>query len=171
MMIRVFLYNFSEYAIIQIFIAGFAFSDGSVRPGCTPMQISILMKNLMKNLGHEKYYVQGGDWGGHIVQLLATLFPQHVIGLHSNFCFVNTPLAHVKVFLGGFFPSLIIDDKISDRVYPMKDKFGYLLKESGYMHIQATKPDTLGEFRQKHILSLQMNDVQFSKLISLYFHA
>lgn len=126
-------------------LSGFAFSDGAVRPGMNPMQIAIIMKNLMHLLDYQKYYVQGGDWGGHIVQLLAALFPEKVIGLHSNFCVIHSALAYVKVFLGGFFPSLVIDDKVRDKVYPMVDKVKYLFKEAGYMHIQATKPDTIGK--------------------------
>jgi len=30
------------------------------------------------------------------------------------------------------------------KVIPIKEKFGFLLAETGYMHIQATKPDTVG---------------------------
>lgn len=103
------------------------------------------MKNLMKELGYKKYYVQGGDWGGLIAQFMAALFPDKIFGLHSNFCFTITPLAYLKTYLGGFFPSLVIDDKVRDKIYPMKEKLMYTLKETGYMHIQGTKPDTLGE--------------------------
>ncbi|XP_002740929.2 epoxide hydrolase 1-like [Saccoglossus kowalevskii] len=31
-----------------------------------------------------------------------------------------------------------------DRIYPVFDKLKHLLRESGYMHLQATKPDTVG---------------------------
>lgn len=116
----------------------------------------------MNQLGYEKYYVHGGDWGGHIVQLLTSLFPEKVAGLHSNFCFINTPLAHLKVFLGGFFPSLVIHDEVKDKVYPMKEKILYLFRISGYMHIQATKPDTLGKvFDLFHISHNVLTDVRW----------
>lgn len=140
---------------------GFTFSEGSVRPGMNPMEIAIIMKNFMNLLDYQKYYVQGGDWGGHIVQLLTALFPEKVIGLHSNFCFINTPLAHLKIFLGEFFPSLVIDDKVRDRVYPMMDKIRYIFKESGYMHIQATKPDTLGKRFFFHLISLKTLSLKY----------
>ena len=29
------------------------------------------------------------------------------------------------------------------KLFPLKEKFGFLLRETGYMHIQATKPDTV----------------------------
>lgn len=111
------------------------------------MQIAIVMKNLMSHLGYERYYVQGGDWGGVIVQAMAALFPEKIIGLHSNFCIVNTPLSYLKMFLGGFFPSLLVKDEIKDLVFPVQKRILHFFKEAGYMHIQVTKPDTLGMYQ------------------------
>ncbi len=31
---------------------------------------------LMKRLGHEKFYVHGGDWGNLIVRLISIIFPE-----------------------------------------------------------------------------------------------
>lgn len=108
------------------------------------MEIAVIFKNLMKRLGFDRYYIHGGDWGGQVVANMATLYPDKILGMHSNFCFVNTPLAHTKLFFGSFLSWLIVDDDIYDKVYPLSEKYMRWIEESGYMHIQATKPDTIG---------------------------
>lgn len=99
----------------------------------------------MSRLGFERYYVQGGDWGGIIVQIMAATFPEKIIGVHSHMCFVNSFLQFTKTYIGSFFPSLVgIPKEQEDYLYPMSEKFANLLLETGYMHLQATKPDTIG---------------------------
>lgn len=60
-------------------------------------------------------------------------------------CVVNSPMANIKTFIASFYPSLFIEDeKLIKWIYPFGEKFMELLQESGYMHIQATKPETIG---------------------------
>lgn len=99
----------------------------------------------MKKIGIERYYVQGGDWGSFIVQLMANLYPDNVIGVHSNMCAVNSLTQFVKTYVGSFFPSLVgIPKDQEGYLYPMSEKFSFIVLETGYLHIQATKPDTVG---------------------------
>lgn len=46
--------------------------------------------------------------------------------------------------IGSFFPSLVVDSEYADRMYPLGYHIGRVLEESGYMHIQSSKPDTIG---------------------------
>lgn len=46
--------------------------------------------------------------------------------------------------VAAFYPSLIIDEHMVDRY---NSQWPNMLEESGYFHIQATKPDTVGEFK------------------------
>ena len=39
-----------------------------------------------------------------------------------------------------------MDESEARNIYPLKDTFKFFLEESGYYHIQATKPDTVGEY-------------------------
>lgn len=55
-------YGFA-FEIIAPSLPGFAFSDAATKPGLGPPQIGSVFNNLMKRLGFDKYYVQGGDWG------------------------------------------------------------------------------------------------------------
>ncbi|KAJ8985149.1 hypothetical protein NQ317_012801 [Molorchus minor] len=131
------------FEIIAPSLPGYGFSEAAVRPGLGSPQVAVVFKNFMKRLGYERYYIQGGDWGGIIVQTMATLYPDKILGVHSNMCFINTPLSNLKVFLGSFYPPLVVPKEHEDKVYPMSQKFMFLLLESGYMHLQATKPDTV----------------------------
>ena len=38
----------------------------------------------MERIGHEEYYVQGGDYGAAIGSVMATLFPDNILGFHTN---------------------------------------------------------------------------------------
>lgn len=56
-----------------------------------------------------------------------------------------TPLVGLKTLIASFFPNFFLDDsKLIDWVFPLSSHFSYLLQESGYYHIQATKPETIG---------------------------
>ncbi|KAI4471796.1 epoxide hydrolase 1-related [Holotrichia oblita] len=136
-------YGFA-FEVIAPSLPGFGFSDGAVKPGCGTAEISLILRNLMLRIGHTKFYAQGGDWGSVLVTTMATLFPENILGLHSNMPHVMTPKTHLKMFLGSFWPSLIVDDEYKDRMYPLSKIYGNLLYEFGYFHIQATKPDTIG---------------------------
>lgn len=59
-------------------------------------------------------------------------------------CGINTPLSTIKTFIASFYPSYFIDEKYVSWTFPFFPKFVDLLQESGYMHIQSTKPDTIG---------------------------
>ena len=62
-------------------------------------------------------------------------------------CFADTLRAHVLSFVGAYIPSLVIDNEHHAKMYPMSHHLSRLVEESGYFHIQATKPDTVGKFK------------------------
>ncbi|XP_037299031.1 juvenile hormone epoxide hydrolase-like [Manduca sexta] len=82
--------------------------------------MAFIMKNLMERLGYDKFYVQGGDWGGIICSIMATFFPDIILGYHTNFALVPAELV--------------------SRLYPLQ----FYVQEFGYFHIQAAKPDAIG---------------------------
>lgn len=74
-------------------------------------------------------------------------------------CSVMSPMASIKSFVASFYPSLFIEEKeFISWFYPFAPKFMFMLQESGYMHIQATKPDTIG-------IALQNNPVGLAAYI------
>ncbi|CAH2229067.1 jg27671 [Pararge aegeria aegeria] len=106
--------------------------------------MGVIFKNLMNRLGHKKYYIQGGDWGALIGSCMATMFEDEVLGYHSNMLVVQNGWSTFKTIIGAFVPSLVVEPHLADRMYPLSKYFAFLMEEFGYLHLQATKPDTIG---------------------------
>jgi len=133
------------FEVVAPSLVGYGWSDPATKSGFNPAQMAIVMRNLMLRLGYKKFFVQGGDWGSVIGNNIATLFPENVIGFHANLCMLRTPLSFMKQVVAEFFPYHFIPNRmLYDHHFPMKEKYMMLLRESGYFHIQATKPDTIG---------------------------
>ncbi|XP_022088742.1 epoxide hydrolase 1-like [Acanthaster planci] len=92
--------------------------------------------------GFDSYYVQGGDWGAKVTDQMAGMFPNHVRGIHVNMILVQPPVS--QIILGSLFPSLVLENKGYARSLPSWESLKFWLMETGYLHIQATKPDTVG---------------------------
>ncbi|XP_039956705.1 juvenile hormone epoxide hydrolase 1 [Bactrocera tryoni] len=133
------------FEVIAPSLVGYGFSDAATRPGFDSLQMAAVMRNLMLRVGYEKFLVQGGDWGSIIGSAISTLFPENVLGFHSNMCVLNTPLATIKSYIASWMPERFIPARFFyNHHFPLKDKYKFLIVESGYFHIQATKPDTIG---------------------------
>jgi len=46
--------------------------------------------------------------------------------------------------VGVIAPSLVLHPTDYNKIYPLSEKFSVMISESGYMHLQASKPDTVG---------------------------
>ncbi|XP_070533907.1 epoxide hydrolase 1-like isoform X2 [Ptychodera flava] len=132
------------FEVILPSIPGYGFSEAPYKQGFDAIAAARVFDKLMVRLGFEKYYYQGGDWGSLIGYYLSLIQPSHVLGYHSNMPAGQPPYYFVKLAIGSIFPSLVIDDDEYDRVFPLGEKFTQLMAASGYMHLQATKPDTAG---------------------------
>ncbi|RZB40630.1 juvenile hormone epoxide hydrolase-like protein, partial [Asbolus verrucosus] len=132
------------FEVIAPSLPGYGFSQAAVRPGLGASQVAVVFKNLMKRLGFENYYVQGGDWGSTIASSMAILFPEKIKGIHLNMCMSNSYKSKLKLLMGSVWPNFVTDDKNKHRLYPISEFFSNMLLEFGYMHLQATKPDSVG---------------------------
>lgn len=114
-------------------LPGFGFGGKPPEPGWGVTRSAEAFHTLMTDvLGHERYGVQGGDWGAIIGSRLAQLHPEAVIGLHTNY-----PLT-----IGDIDPAWSTDATPAERGY--LDKLAvYSATERGYSAIQGTKPQTL----------------------------
>ncbi|XP_066138860.1 juvenile hormone epoxide hydrolase-like [Euwallacea fornicatus] len=131
------------FEVIAPSLPGYGFSDGAARPGLNPAQIAQLFNTLMKRLKLDRYYVQGGDWGAAISRDAAILYPENVIAIHRNWC-LTVPLFEWRTYVGALYPSLFFTSKEIAKLYPIYREFMNLIMMTGYFHIQATKPDTVG---------------------------
>lgn len=132
------------FNVIVPSLPGYAWSQGTSKKGLGPAQVAVIMRNLMLRLGYNKFFIQGGDWGSVIGAHIATLYPDNVLGYHSNMCNNMSPKSMVKGFIAGLWPSLFVPSGAEDFFFPKSNELKYLMEESGYFHIQATKPDTIG---------------------------
>lgn len=48
--------------------------------------------------------------------------------------------------IGSIAPNWFFDPSEVQIIYPLKKYYGWVLQETGYLHLQATKPDTVGMF-------------------------
>ncbi|XP_049881180.1 juvenile hormone epoxide hydrolase-like isoform X2 [Pectinophora gossypiella] len=125
-------------------LPGFGYSQGPSRPGLGTPEAAVIMHNLMTRLGFKEYYVHGSNVGQRVGAALATMYPRHVLGFHTNTPFI-THRAHVlALILAPILPSLVVEPELADRMLPVSDHMDFLIQETGYYHIQATKPDTIG---------------------------
>lgn len=72
-----------------------------------------------------------------------------VIGLHLNMLPVMPtyqPSLLLRYLVGAFIPSIAVDKEDYNKVYPIKKFLQRLLMGTGYFHLQATKPDSIGYF-------------------------
>ncbi|XP_047100426.1 juvenile hormone epoxide hydrolase 1-like [Schistocerca piceifrons] len=133
------------FEVVAPSLPGYGFSQGAAKPGFGTVQMAAVMKKLMERLGHNKFYVQGGDWGSAVGTALAKYFPSYILGLHVNMCSADSLKARVKATIGGFWPTLFVERRYARKAFPYwKNFFNLVLQEMGYMHLQASKPDTIG---------------------------
>lgn len=132
------------FEVIAPSIPGYGFSSAPQKTGFHLGHAARIFTSLMNRLGHQTFYTQGGDWGALITSVLATIYPSNVRGAHLNMATSETASANLKLLLSQLVPSLILKPSDYKKVIPLGEKFKYILGESGYFHLQATKPDTVG---------------------------
>lgn len=64
---------------------GFGFSGKPTTTGWNPSRIANAWVTLMKRLGYEKFFAQGGDWGAMVTDLMAVQSPDSLLGIATNF--------------------------------------------------------------------------------------
>lgn len=111
-------------------LPGFGFSGRPTEPGWGVERIARAWVELMRRLGYDRFYAQGGDWGAAVSNALGSLGAPEVLGIHINMVLsfpdaeeVQTADAEEQRFLAEFATT---------------QKYG-----TGYGAIQGTRPQTL----------------------------
>jgi len=121
-------------------LPGYAFSTPLAATGWTMGRTAGAWVELMRRLGVERYGVHGGDVGAGVSGSVASLDPQHVVGVHV----VTDPLtaANAATFIPGMADGLD-DDNPVDRL--IKERMAAFQQDgSGYLAIQNSRPQTIG---------------------------
>ncbi|XP_041644706.1 epoxide hydrolase 1-like [Cheilinus undulatus] len=128
-------------------IPGYGYSEAPHKQGFNSLAAARIFLTLMERLGFSEFYLQGGDWGSLITTNMAQMKPECVKGLHLNMIVSSRgPKMLLSLLIGPYLPFLVgFSREDVRRLFPYFEKNVYeLLRESGYLHIQATKPDTAG---------------------------
>ncbi len=113
-------------------LPGFGFSGPTNQRGWTVDRIAGAWAELMRRLGYRRYVAQGGDLGAWIALTLAALDREHLAGAHVNLLLTPPPGDPAD------FEALTEQDLA--RVARLSS---WLDENSGYMKIQATRPQTM----------------------------
>ncbi|XP_063389030.1 juvenile hormone epoxide hydrolase-like [Cydia fagiglandana] len=136
-------YGYSEVRKIN-FSSNIEEAEATYKIGMAPYQMGIIMKNLMLRLGKPQFYIHAGDVGQAVGDAIAVLFPERVLGLHTNFPFSTRPRTMAKLLLGQLYPPAVVEAQYEDRLYPLTARLKFYLENFGYFHMQASKPDNVG---------------------------
>lgn len=63
------------------------------------------------------------------------------------------PAVAVQMLVGVVAPSLVLHPTDYHKIYPLSEKLSAMIGETGYMHLQATKPDTVGKVFSGKVLA------------------
>lgn len=133
------------FELIVPSIPGYGYSSASKKRNFNQLATARIFKKLMERLGHKKFFLQGGDWGSLITANIARYWPENCLGLHLNMAFdmPTTIWDYYYQIAGTLFPTFVFKDKEFSS-YSFSSWIIVILREMGYAHIQATKPDTVG---------------------------
>ena len=112
-------------------LPGYGFSGKPGRTGWGVPKVGEAWAELMRRLGYERWFAQGGDWGAIVTTVMGAQAPQGLAGIHTNM-----PIARI----------LPEDREESDPAVVAALAAGarYNAVDSGYSKIQSTRPQTIG---------------------------
>lgn len=120
------------YHVVVPSLPGFGFSGKPTTPGWTIERIGSAWVELMRRLGYEHFFVQGGDWGAMVATNMGIAQRQAVDGIHINLAICNPE-------------ELIRLGELTTEEQRQLQKFQYYMEwENGYSQQQSTRPQTLG---------------------------
>jgi len=111
-------------------LPGYAFSDRPSTRGRGLPWIADAWATLMGRLGYERYGAQGGDWGSAVTCVLGETDRDHVVGIHVNMPTVMLPPPDEHS---------TEQERRNYADFQWHQQWG-----TGYQHLQATRPQTLG---------------------------
>ncbi len=111
-------------------LPGFGFSDQPTTTGWGVERIAQAWLALMRRLGYQRFFAQGGDWGAAIATAIGMLNAPECAAIHLNMPLIYPEAADME------------DPTAAEKSAIAAMKF-YRNKDSGYAQIQHTRPQTL----------------------------
>jgi pimeloyl-ACP methyl ester carboxylesterase len=120
------------FHVVAPSLPGYGFSGPTTERGWSTRRVAKAFVSLMAELGYDRYYAQGGDWGSAITMNVADEAPDHVAAAHVNLLFSPRP----KEPDGEL---LVTPQEAAGLAAVAR----FQAEETGYQAIQSTKPQTL----------------------------
>jgi pimeloyl-ACP methyl ester carboxylesterase len=112
-------------------LPGFGFSQKPTATGWNLTRIARAWITLMKRLGYQSFFAQGGDWGAGVTTALGAINPPECLGVHLNMAMVYPSADDMAQLTSS-------EQKAIDKLQFYRDY------DSGYAAIQRTRPQTMG---------------------------
>jgi len=139
-----------HFDIVVPSIPGYGYSVPLTKP-VDVFETARLNDALMRKLFGDdvEYFIHGEDWGSLIATVMAKFYPQRVSGIHLSFAstILSFDVFKISTMLAlGVFPQYMLtkEELESNFKLSFSERILKIARETGYMHIQATKPDSLG---------------------------
>ncbi|CAL1293184.1 unnamed protein product [Larinioides sclopetarius] len=133
------------FEIVCPSIPGCGFSEAPHQSEFSAKNLSEILLALMDRLQYTEFYVHGYGWGAVTASLMARYYPYRVKGMHVNMCFALPNLfdSFIKTLIVYICP-IFINKAEYNIIFPLKKKIRMLFQETGFLHLQCSKPNTFG---------------------------
>lgn len=125
------------FDVVAPSLPGFGFSNPVVDKGWDIARTATAYAALMKELGYDKYGVQGSDIGAGICQQISLIDAEHVMGAHTS----NDPTSLALTGMLSMVPVDMLPETEKAQVEKWK---AYAEDGKGYLQLQSTRPETIG---------------------------
>lgn len=120
-----------DYHLVIPSLPGYAFSGKPVMPGWDIGHIATAWDQLMRAIGYDRYFAQGGDWGAAVTDAIGQQNRGACAGIHVNMVIAR--------------PDPAMLESATEREQAGLARMGwYQSKDNGYATQQRTRPQTLG---------------------------
>ena len=120
------------FHVVAPSMPGYGFSGPTTETGVDIRRVARTNVALMARLGYERYGAQGGDWGAIATAEMGLLDAAHLLGIHVNMAVPRPPKGDDR--MAGVLP---------EEIEGLQAVAEFRERESGYQHIQRTRPQTL----------------------------
>ncbi len=120
-----------DYHLVIPSLPGYAFSGKPTKPGWDVPHIANAWDQLMRSLGYDRYFAQGGDWGAAVTIEMAAQNLGACAGIHVNMVVALPP------------PEVMADPTPREQEGFARMAW-YREKDNGYATQHSTRPQTLG---------------------------
>jgi epoxide hydrolase len=120
-----------DFHLVIPSLPGYAFSGKPTKPGWDIQHIARAWDQLMRTLGYDRYFAQGGDWGAAVTDFIGQQNLGACAGIHVNMVIAQPD------------PEDLADMTDREKAAVARMKW-YQDKDTGYSIEQATRPQTLG---------------------------